>query len=143
MAKLVGASVYNNANISIPNNSATAATFNTEDYDTDNIHSTVSNTGRLTCQTAGKYLIVANYSLAGNASGIREFFIKLNGGNYIAADSGKAPIAADAWRNSLSKIIELAVSNYVEFVVFQNSGGALNLEYSADFSPYFSMHRIG
>ena len=38
----------------------TILTFNTEDWDTDNMHSTVSNTGRITCNTAGIYIVSFN-----------------------------------------------------------------------------------
>ena len=52
----IGARVYNDANISIPDNTETAVTFNTEEWDTDTIHDPSTNPERLTAKTAGKYL---------------------------------------------------------------------------------------
>jgi hypothetical protein len=54
------ARVRNSAAISIPNNVATVLTYDTERFDTVGgssgaMHSTSSNTGRLTAQSAGKY----------------------------------------------------------------------------------------
>lgn len=54
--------VYNNANISIPNATYTALQFNSEDFDTDNMHDNTTNNTRLTCKTAGIYLITGSVS---------------------------------------------------------------------------------
>ena len=73
----IGARVYNNANISIPDSTVTALTFNSERWDTDSIHSTVSNTSRLTAQTASKYDIKGNIKWASNSTGTRLIIINL------------------------------------------------------------------
>ena len=62
------------------NSSLTALTFNTERWDTDNIHDTGSNTERLTCKTAGRYLIIANIRFEPIALGRRMLSISLNVG---------------------------------------------------------------
>lgn len=131
-------SVYNSSGIAIANNSGTYLTFNSEDYDTDGIHSTVSNTGRLTCQTAGIYHIWGVVEFAANTTGIRSLFIRLNGGNLVVANSTNAPSVG---ANSLpvSRDIELDEDDYIELGVYQNSGGALNVQRTADYSPYFGM----
>src|SRR4051812_49348432 len=52
-------------------NTATLTTvlFDAERFDTDAIHDNVTNTSRLTCQTAGIYVITADLSFASNATG--------------------------------------------------------------------------
>src|SRR4051794_16526480 len=60
---LPSCAVYNDAAQSIPDGALTALTFNTEHFDTDSIHSTSSNTSRLTCQTAGIYVITASAAI--------------------------------------------------------------------------------
>ena len=75
----IGARVYNSAAQSITTSSATALTFDTERYDTDTIHSTSVNTSRLTCITAGIYIISGQMEFASNTVGLREVFIQLNG----------------------------------------------------------------
>ena len=47
------ARAYNDANISIANVTSTPLTFNSERWDTDTIHSTVTATGRLTAVKSG------------------------------------------------------------------------------------------
>lgn len=133
--------VYNDANISIPNATETTLTFNSQRYDTDTIHDLVTNPSRLTCKTAGKYFIAALTSFAANATGRRWLRLKLNGTtdidyrNFDATAAGDAAIGASTFYN-------LAVDDYVEVVVYQNSGGALNVLSVAEVSPEFMMARI-
>lgn len=142
----VGARVYNNASISVNNATLTALTFNSERYDNDTIHDTSSNSGRLTCNTAGKYLIAGHIQWGDDATGFRLIAIRLNGTTYIGIHSHPA-VANNATDNatyqSVSTIYDLSVGNYVELVVEQISGGALNVVSSGNFSPEFEMNRIG
>jgi len=138
----IGARVYNDANISIPNNSLTDLTFNSERYDTDTIHSTGTNTNRLTCQTAGKYLIVGNVRFAANGNADRRVAILLNNATYIAwAASEPNPTLETAF--IVTTIYDLSVGNYVTLQAYQNTGGALNVEVVGNLSPEFMMHKIG
>jgi hypothetical protein len=138
-----GARVYNNANISIGNDSWTALTFNSERYDTDTIHDTTTNTGRLTCVTAGKYVISGHVRFPANNANYRSVAIKLNGTTYMAIQKSVNMGAGEAVMMSVSTIYSLSATDYVELVVHQNSGGALNVEYVANYSPEFAMQRIG
>src|SRR3990167_8910278 len=54
------ARAYNDAAISLTSGTATIITLNQERWDTDTIHSTSSNTGRLTATTAGRYQIIGH-----------------------------------------------------------------------------------
>ena len=137
----VGSMVYNNANISIPNNTATALTFNSEVWDTDNCHSTVSNTSRLTCNTAGVYMVVGHAWFAANGTGTRSLQIYKNG-VAVANVRIENPTAGGSTLMMISKIIDLAVNDYVEFYVLQSSGGNLNVSYSSGLSPYFAMQKF-
>lgn len=137
-----GARVTHNANQSINDVTETALAFNTEDYDTDAIHDTVTNNSRLTCKTAGKYNIWANIEFAANATGQRQVEIRLNGTTLI----GLAEINATAARTAnvpVSCTYSLAVNDYVECVVYQNSTGALNVTTQSKYSPLFGMDKIG
>lgn len=136
------ARVYNNAAISIADNTPTALTFNSERWDyypagyTEQ-HSTSSNTGRLTCRVAGSYLIGGSIEFAANATGFRAVGIRLNGSTSIAESGHNAPIATFPLRVSLSSAYRLAVGDYVDMAVYQNSGGSLNVNASGNFSPEF------
>ncbi len=132
--------VYNSANQSINNTTLTAVTFNSERFDTDSIHSTVSSTSRLTCQTAGVYYIFGNGVWA-SAPGANSFMcILLNAGTTIAAQGTVNNSVQN--QTEVSCLYKLAVSDYVEFVVFQSSGGAINLLAAANYSPEFGMARV-
>jgi hypothetical protein len=133
------AAVYNSAAQSIPNTTLTVVTFNTELYDTDNMHSTVSNTGRLVAPVAGKYHIAARIGFVTNATGGRQGLLRVNGVTNIDQDIDFGPTAAGACYLLLATDYLMAAADYVEVTVVQTSGGALNT--SSGFSDtHFSMH---
>jgi hypothetical protein len=115
-------------------------TFDSERFDTDTIHSTTTNTGRLTCHTAGKYVVIGNITFAGNATGQRTCVIVLNGTTTIAQWNVNAVGGGLGGDMNVSAIWAFAVNDYVELHVIQTSGGALNvLALSGGRSPEFSM----
>lgn len=133
--------VFNTSAISIVTATNTALTFDSETYDTDGMHSTSANTGRLTCVHAGNYHIWGNVEFASNATGVREVFIRRNGADVLAvllvpACNGAVTVLAVATDFLLS------VGDYVELLVFQNSGGNLNVDAANFYTPYFGMTRI-
>jgi hypothetical protein len=137
----IGARAYNSANISIPDTTVTALTFDSERWDTDSIHSTSSNTGRLTCTIAGKYLIIANIRFATNSTGTRAVNLRLNGSN-IAGVTQAGATGSNICLMHVSTIYDLAVGDYVEVTVQQTSGGNLNVEASSPISPEFMMWKL-
>lgn len=137
-----GARVYNSANISISNSTATALTFNSERYDYDSIHSTVANTDRMTIVTAGIYNISGHVEWDASGVGQRAIFIRLNGTTNIAVQSGDARSSGNH-EMSVSTNYELSNGDYVTLMVWQNSGGNLNVVTSGNDSPEFSIQKIG
>ncbi len=137
-----GARVYNDANISIANSTFIDLTFNQERYDTDGIHSTGSNTERLTCQTAGKYLIIGSVYWAVDTTFDRRVTIYLNGTTWIQFNAF-APAPNIQTGMIASTIYDLSISDYVTLRVWQNTGNPLNVEAGSNFSPEFMMQRIG
>lgn len=138
------ASVYNNANISIPNITVTALTFNSEDWDTEGIHSTASDTDRLTCVTPGRYHIWANVAFAGNATGNRFVNIYLNGlANSVASAALPNSGAAVSTRVPIATEWVLSAGDYLLCAVYQDSGGDLNVLRESLHSPRFGMTRVG
>ena len=137
----IGARVYNTTNQSIPNSVNTALTLNSESYDTNNIHSTSSNTSRLTARTAGKYSIFGTIKLDANATGTRYIIIYLNGTTKIGENYAEGD-SVDLASLSISVIYHLNVDDYVELMVHQNSAGALNNLASPNHSPEFGMTLI-
>lgn len=140
---VIAVSVYNSANIAIANNTDTALTFDSERWDTDSIHSTSSNTGRLTATIAGKYLITALVRWAANNDGRRSVWIREGGDTIIALVQADAATGGVFTVQEVSRQYNLKAGEYVEVLVNQNSGGALNVEAVSNFSPEFMMARVG
>uniref|UniRef100_A0A6M3LLU1 Uncharacterized protein n=1 Tax=viral metagenome TaxID=1070528 RepID=A0A6M3LLU1_9ZZZZ len=142
-----GARVYHNATQSVADTTWTDLAFNSERYDTDTIHDTVTNNGRLVCKTAGKYVIAGCFRFSNATGGDRYIRISLNG----EAETG-IPISyfayysppADVTINLMTlTIYDLAVNDYVTLQALQTSGGAVNVVYAAQYTPEFMMGRIG
>jgi hypothetical protein len=137
-----GARVYNSAAQVIADVADTLITYNTERWDNGGLHSTVSNTGRLTAVKAGKYQITANVTWTANATGVREVWI----------DHSTAGTIADAFLTGsnvldqsmcVTTIYHLAAGEYVTASAFQSSGGNLNLNGTPGPGPEFSMQWLG
>lgn len=141
-AQAVWARVFHNAVQSIPNNTVTALTFNSERADTDTIHDTATNNSRLTCKTAGVYQISAHVGYASNTTGYRVLQLTVNGTTTIASEV-VTPVTGVPTRLTVTSLYALAVNDYVEAQAFQTSGGALNTEQVANYSPEFMMVRLG
>lgn len=132
--------VYNSGAQSIANATWTALAFDSERFDTDTIHDAAANT-KLTCKTAGKYLIVGNMDFATNNTGSRTATIKLNGTTYIAL-AKMASVPGTDTPFSISTIYDLAVNDYVEIHVYQDCGGPLNSQAIGNYVPEFMMVRV-
>lgn len=139
---VISARIYNSGVFAVPNNTATAITFDSERYDTDSIHSTSSNTSRLTCKTAGKYHISTSLGYASNTTGRRYSQFRVNGTAIIALAETDCQAVGFA-HHAFSTSYDLAVGDYVEVLAYQNSGGALNVVAASNYSPEFMMERVG
>jgi hypothetical protein len=132
----IGARVYHNAAQSIPNTTLTALAFNSERYDTDGLHDTVTNNSRLTCTRAGIYLITGSLAYGTAAAGVRQSYIRLNGSTLlVAVNAGVTAGTTVAAVHNPTTLYQLAVGDYVELVAYQDTGGALNVNVFANFSP--------
>lgn len=140
--------VYNNAALSHTStgNWQVLSGLNSERYDTDTMHSTVTNTGRITINTAGVYELFGCIEFAANATGIRGIRLAING------NTATGDIASNYWPSngavigtalSISSIWKFAVGEYVEVAAFQNSGGNLAIQRLDSASPEFAATWIG
>jgi hypothetical protein len=125
-------SLYMSAADSIANNTWEMLSWDSESWDNDSMHSTSSNTSRLTFPTAGRYLIVVNALFDANGTGGRAINLTKNGAgarsssNVVLSDGGVAATATAATRVAVTIEREFAAADYVEAWVWQSSGGALN-----------------
>lgn len=143
------ARVTHNTTQNVTNVTETALAFNTERFDTESnaastIHDTASNNSRLTCRTAGKYQITANIQWDSNNTGVRQLSIRLNGTTFIARVGQASTGTALGWTNqSVSTLYDLAVNDYVEATVWQDSGGTRTIDFGSNWTPEFMMVCVG
>ena len=135
----LGARVFNSVAVPIANGVTTVLTFDSERFDTDNIHSTVFNTGRLTANTAGLYSIYGNVEWAANPVNAR-LQIELNA---AATGIGLTQLVADYRAMNVSTAYQLAINDFVQLSVFQLSGVPINITANAQISPEFMMVKVG
>jgi hypothetical protein len=139
--KIDACRVYNSVNLTIANSTDTALTFDSELFDTNNLHSTTTNTSRLTAQTAGIYVVFATVEWQGSATGVRSIYFRLNGTTKVAWL--EEPTNSDVPRQTLSTVLALNVNDYLEVVVGQNSSASLSIIAATQYSPHFGMAMIG
>src|SRR5581483_8429754 len=117
--------VYHSTTQSIPDNTSTALLFNSEDYDVGGLHDTGSNTSRLTAVVDGLYDVKGLAYFASNTTGYREVLIRKNGSTFYS-QAIQAPVTGIATAIPTAAELALVAGDYVELVVVQTSGGALN-----------------
>ena len=123
-------SVYGAAQ-SLANDTAETLLAASENHDNDSMHSVTTNTGRITCVTAGRYLFTATVEFDANSTGRRLVYLRKNAGTTLGTDlwllySSAAPVSPTTAVGTATKMLVLAATDYVEVRANQNSGGALD-----------------
>lgn len=137
-----GVRVRHSANQTVTTGAELALAFDTEDFDSDGLHDTITNNTRLTCKAAGKYVIYGSVAL--NTTGRHNLRIKVNGSTVIATASG----AGDAdeniryWLGPVFTIYHLSLNDYVELILRNDSGATRTIYSQGNQSPVFGMQRI-
>ena len=123
---------------SISNNTFTAVLFNAEDYDTDSIHSTSSNTDRFTVPTGkdGKWAISASVLFGGSSSGERRIAIYKNGAT-ANTDNRLSGQGSAGQTMAVNSVFNLVATDYLSIYVYQDSGGSLNLDGDIIFCSFY------
>lgn len=128
---------------SLASGAATVLAFDTVRIDNDAIHDPAVNNSRLTCKTAGDYLIFGTILWAVSAVGARYLFLRLNGATLLDDDELDSAGATANPSLRVGTVWRLAVNDYVELVAQQGSGGALSVLKNNAFTPEFGMVRLG
>jgi hypothetical protein len=125
----------------VSDSTETIMTFDTEQWDTNSIHSTATNTGRFTVPSGygGKWQLAADIN-TGNNGVSTEFYIYVNG-SYFITGFPQVTILQNARGTALATLtieFNLSASDYVEIKAWQNSGGTAQLrgQYSRVFFSY-------
>ena len=139
----VGCSLTKSAAQSIASGTETIVTYDTEVFDTDGFHSTVTNTGRITIPTgkAGKYLFTAQLMID-SSTFQTQGVLRKNGSGEIIYYAPKSPTAPCV---IFSAILPASVGDYFETVAYQGSGTSKNVlgnNYTPNAS-FFSVQYLG
>jgi len=123
-ASYVGCRVYKagETNQTISNNTTTAITFDAEDFDTDAFHNNSTNNSRITIPSGkgGKYLFTVSGHWDENTTGSRQMYLRKNGSVIVSYQRW----GSDGYVGiSLSSVMDLVATDYIELIVFQDSGG--------------------
>ena len=122
----IGAGAYNSATYNAANSTLVTLTFNTEKYDTSSFHDNTTNTSRFTIPSgkAGYYECSLLFAFEANGTGFRRVEIHKNGTKVYQTDNnGNGGGSTDT--KLISAVLNLAVGDYIEYKVTQNSGGIL------------------
>lgn len=128
-----GCLVYRSSAQTISTGSTTEVLFDAEEFDTDGIHSTSSNTGRLTVPTGvTKVRLSFRTAFAANTTGSRTFSVYKNGSavNYFTGKHTETvtPTSSGAAAYVLNvPPITVVAGDYFSLHVTQDSGGDLDL----------------
>lgn len=140
----VGCSITNTSpgSQNISNSTLTAITFANENFDTDNFHSTSSNTQRITIPTgkSGYYQVNGSVRWDTNTTGSRSVYVYKNGSD--VGSNYCTPSAVNP-SNALSLILYLVAGDYIELSVFQNSGATRTVLASSGDGTIFSVGYLG
>lgn len=125
----VGCLVYSSVNQACTSAAYKNLLFDTEIYDTDGFHSTVTNTNRITIPTgkAGKYLFTFLVNFDGNATGRREYYLYKNGVSASIMDGSVTAVGAQDTGFTFTAMDDAVVGDYYNVSVWQNSGTSLNV----------------
>src|SRR5262245_48018181 len=142
----VSVRVFNSADVTVPNlkpGEWQSLSFNSERWDTADLHETATNSGRLKAPVAGKYYIFANITWESPVgTGLWGLRLQLNGKTVIAEQTQPSTVASFRISMSVGTLYALGAGDYVEAQVFQNTGGALVIRSLPATSPEFGMARI-
>lgn len=138
--------VYNSGNQSISDATETTLTFDSERWDTNSMHSTSLDTGRITFNTAGIYLVQGNVRItAGNDYSMAYLSIRRDGTTEIAIVLHTTTTFNTNPILNVSVVRKFAAAQYVELRAYQDNtaSAARNVLNNAESSPTFSATWLG
>lgn len=123
---------------SIANTTATALTWGVENFDTDGMHSTVTNTSRITIATGkGGYYWIYGFVSWDLGTHRRIAYIYKNGSEIIGYEVGVTSSSPATYPAvGISSVLNLNAGDYLEMFVYQNTGGNLNANAFNQFGAY-------
>jgi hypothetical protein len=130
---------------SIPGNGTlTPLKFVSEEFDTADMHALacVPERSRVTAPRTGVYQVSAGVVWTNNTTGTRFLGLRVNGNDDLFYAASRVPSLADIPEQSVSTLVRLSANEFVEAVVSQNSGSAIQLD-SNFRRQHLAMHWVG
>jgi len=145
----VACRVFRSSNQSIPNNAQTAISFDTLDIDTGGGAGgqpamwVVGDPTHITLRIPGLYSAFANVEFDTNANGERTIGILNTAPNKFIGIGELPPVNGDSTNIfAVTGPFQVTVQTSLQLFVYQNSGGALNVDTSRDYTPFMSVHQV-
>jgi hypothetical protein len=143
-----GARLRNAGGTSVGTGAFTPLAMDTEDRDTLNGHSLVTNTSRYTCQRAGRYRVWGGWATPNTSQTppqSRGSAIMKNGALYPASAQVHTGVSTNAHVSIMSRVVtmDMVVGDYVELGVFQNLGSAVTSQTSTENQGLLEVEWIG
>lgn len=129
-------SVYGSAAQSVGTSSTETMLANSENFDNASMHSTSSNTGRITATTAGRYLVFCTVVFDADADGNRRVDFRVNGSDAYKVFNLPAVSSVSESVLTGARALILNASDYVEVRVTHTAGNDLDVtleEFGATF----------
>lgn len=124
--------VYHAATQAFASGTEASLAFNTERFDTNTMHDTVTNNGRITFNTAGLYIVGANIEFAAAADYNWAYaYLRLNGTGTVGSQSVGDYDTSDAVRLNPCGVWKFAVGDYIEVRAAQNNAAAASRNVNA------------
>lgn len=134
---------YHSTTQTVATSTQTPLALDSERWDDGSMHDNTTNNTRLTVPTGegGLYMIGGCATLSSNTTNKREISIRLNGTTMIAAN--QYPAYQETRRFFIETVTKLSDGDYVELMLWQNSGSTLTVEKVDGLSPEFWIAKIG
>jgi hypothetical protein len=125
-ASFIGAKATSNAATTCVSGTWTAIAFQTEDFDTDSFHSTVTNNSRITIPSGknGKYLFIGAGGITNSGSGTGRRFLSLyKNGSQIASTQMEFTASSTAvMQLQTTAILDLVATDYIQLFLLHTVG---------------------
>lgn len=138
--------LFKSAAQSTSDSTYTKVTFDSENIDTNDLHNNITNNTRITAQQAGKYIVGGALSFNTNSTGMRYSLITVNNSESTPQTTKTKTInrlpAVSGFRTevNLSTVVDLAIGDYVEIWVYQNSGSAIDIKEGEHVSNFWAIY---
>lgn len=109
----------------IPNDAATVLSWDTEIFDNGGLH--VGTSSQLVAPVAGKYHVFAGIYWQNVAGGIRTVVLRVNGSKIVTGQTIPGVSNPSGVYSAASTVIDLAVNDYVECLVYHDLGASLDV----------------